>query len=136
MGRCIFVSHNIRNYIWWNILEKGRIYLRQYIIICFMQMQTTWYPKNSQLNIKIFSFYNKDKTTDRTLLTKETELSKLSHNIVILNTDQLTFPLYTSMKDSITTTKVQIQSLQTSSAHCQMNQESINTFSIQIPEQI
>ena len=62
-------------------------------------------PKNSQLNIKIFSFYNKDKTTDRTLLTKETELSKLSHNIVILNTDQLTLPLYTSMKDSITTTK-------------------------------
>uniref|UniRef100_K3ZYJ6 Uncharacterized protein n=1 Tax=Setaria italica TaxID=4555 RepID=K3ZYJ6_SETIT len=33
--------------------------------------------------------------------TKETELSKVTHKIIILSTNQLTFPLYTYMRDSM-----------------------------------
>ena len=117
MGHCIFVIHNITNYIGWNILEKKRrIYLRQYTIYLF-HANNLIPPKIRNLTSKFWAYTIKTKLhAGRMQSTKETELSKLNHNIVILNTDQLTFPLHTSTGFNYDKTKMQIQSLQISSA--------------------
>ena len=128
MGHCIFVIHNITNYIGWNILEKkeeSTLDNTQYI--CFMQT-----PKIRNLTSKFWAYIIKTKLhTGRMQSTKETELSKLNHNIVILNTDQLTFALHTSTNDSITTKLKCRFNLCKPLLQCHMNQESVNTFSIQ-----
>jgi len=131
LGHCIFVIHNITNYIGWNILEKKRIYLRQYTIYLF-HANNLIPPKIRNLTSKFWAYIIKTKLhAGRMQSTKETELSKLNHNIVILNTDQLTFALHTSTNDSITTKLKCRFNLCKPLLQCHMNQESVNTFSIQ-----